>query len=71
MLTSVLQGNYKADDKTIHEYQKLKSSHKYYVLYITYSKSCRISSEGRHSEAGGGGGGSQAGPWSKEDYHLR
>ena len=58
MLISVLQGNYKPDDKTIHEYQKLKSNHIYYVLYTIYSKSCRISLEGRHSEAGGGGGGS-------------
>ena len=45
--------NYKSDGKTIHEYQKLKRNHKYYVLYTIHSKSCRISVEGRHSEAGG------------------
>ena len=45
--------NYKSDDKAIHEYQKLKSSHKWAVLCTIHKKSCRISVEGRHSEAGG------------------
>lgn len=47
---SVLQGNYKPDDETIHEYQKLKSNHQCHVLFTIHRKSCRISVEGRDSE---------------------
>lgn len=67
MQISVLQGNLKPDDKTIQEYQMIKSNHRYHVLHTIHSQSCY---EWRLSEAGGRGGGSSTVPWSKEGYRL-